>query len=111
LDTPLLFAMVAIIIATVIIITVIFLRKALRQAREIGLSESVIKKTVRVSGIFSIVPSIPIAIGLAAMGLAREAADRVVFMEARQVVDAGTPQKLFNQAKNPRIQAFLSKIL
>ena len=66
-DTPLLFAMAAIIIATVIIIAVIFLRKALRQAREIGLAENVIKKTVRVSGIFSIVPSIPIAIGLAAM--------------------------------------------
>ena len=59
--------MAAIIIATVIIIAVIFLRKALRQAREIGLAENVIKKTVRVSGIFSIVPSIPIAIGLAAM--------------------------------------------
>ena len=45
------------------------------------------------------------------MGLAREAADRVVFMEAGQVVDTGTPRELFDEAKNPRIQAFLSKIL
>lgn len=45
------------------------------------------------------------------MGLAREAADRVVFMEAGQIVDSGTPQELFDEAKNPRIQAFLSKIL
>lgn len=45
------------------------------------------------------------------MGLAREAADRVVFMEAGQVVDTGTPKELFDEAKNPRIQAFLSKIL
>lgn len=59
--------MAAIIIATVIVIAGIFLRKALSRAREIGLAEETIKKTVRVSAIFSIVPSIPIAIGLAAM--------------------------------------------
>lgn len=51
------------LIVTVIIIAVAFLRKALPQAREIGLSEGVIKKAVHVSGIFSIVPSIPIAPG------------------------------------------------
>jgi len=45
------------------------------------------------------------------MGLAREAADRVVFMEAGQIVDTGTPKELFDEGKNPRIQAFLSKIL
>ena len=45
------------------------------------------------------------------MGLAREAADRVVFMEAGEIVDTGTPRELFDEAKNPRIQAFLSKIL
>ena len=48
---------------------------------------------------------------LSVLGLAREAADRVVFMEAGQVVDTGTPRELFDEAKNPRIQAFLSKIL
>ena len=45
------------------------------------------------------------------MGLAREAADRVVFMEAGEIVDTGTPRELFDETKNPRIQAFLSKIL
>ncbi|MEA5002957.1 MAG: glutamine ABC transporter ATP-binding protein GlnQ, partial [Christensenella sp.] len=45
------------------------------------------------------------------LGLAREAAERVVFMENGQVVDTGSPKELFDEAKNPRIQAFLSKIL
>ncbi len=45
------------------------------------------------------------------MGLAREAADRVVFMEAGEIVDSGTPKELFDTGKNPRIQSFLSKIL
>jgi len=66
-DTPLLFTIAAIIIATVIIIAIVFLRKAMARAKEIGMPDSVVKKTVRVSAVFSIVPSIPIAIGLAAM--------------------------------------------
>lgn len=66
-DTPLLFTMAAVIIAAVIIIAVLFLRRAMARAKEIGMPAELVKKTVRVSAVFSIVPSIPIAIGLAAM--------------------------------------------
>lgn len=45
------------------------------------------------------------------MGLARDAADKVVFMENGLVVDAGTPAYLFGPDSNERVQAFLSKIL
>ena len=45
------------------------------------------------------------------MGLARDAADKVVFMENGLVVDEGTPAYLFGPDSNERVQAFLSKIL
>ena len=45
------------------------------------------------------------------MGLARDAADRVVFMENGLVVDQGTPGYIFGETDNARIRAFLSKIL
>lgn len=45
------------------------------------------------------------------MGLAREAGDRVLFMDDGVIVEEGTPEQLFNHPQNPRTQAFLSKIL
>lgn len=45
------------------------------------------------------------------MGLAREAADKVVFMENGLVVDQGTPSHIFDETDSPRIKSFLSKIL
>lgn len=45
------------------------------------------------------------------MGFAHDAADRVVFMDAGQLVEEGPPQLLFSQPKNPRTQAFLSRSL
>ena len=45
------------------------------------------------------------------MGLAREAADKVVFMENGLVVDQGTPHYLFDETDNARVKSFLSKIL
>lgn len=45
------------------------------------------------------------------MGLARDAADKVVFMENGLVVDEGTPGYIFGETDNARIKAFLSKIL
>ena len=45
------------------------------------------------------------------MGLARDAADTVVFMENGLVVDEGAPAYLFGPDSNERVQAFLSKIL
>lgn len=45
------------------------------------------------------------------MGLAREAADKVVFMENGLIIDEGTPCHIFDETDNERIQSFLSKIL
>jgi len=45
------------------------------------------------------------------MGFAREVAHRVVFMDEGRVVEEGTAQELFDRPRNPRLQAFLSKIL
>jgi polar amino acid transport system ATP-binding protein len=45
------------------------------------------------------------------MGFARRVADRVVFMDDGRVVEQGTPEVFFTQAKDARTQAFLGKIL
>jgi ABC-type polar amino acid transport system ATPase subunit len=45
------------------------------------------------------------------MGFAREVAHRVVFMDEGRIVEEGTAQELFDRPRNPRLQAFLSKIL
>jgi glutamine transport system ATP-binding protein len=45
------------------------------------------------------------------MGFAREVAHRVVFMDEGRIVEEGTAGEVFDHARNPRTQAFLSKIL
>ena len=45
------------------------------------------------------------------MGFAREVADRMVFMDEGVVVEEGPPEEMFLRPKQPRTQAFLSKIL
>lgn len=45
------------------------------------------------------------------MGFAREVADRVVFMDAGQIVEQNTPQEFFERPQHPRAVDFLSKIL
>lgn len=45
------------------------------------------------------------------MGFAREVGDRVLFMDEGVVVEQGTPEEIFNNARNERTKAFLSKIL
>jgi polar amino acid transport system ATP-binding protein len=45
------------------------------------------------------------------MGFARNAASRVVFMEAGQIVAEGPPRELFDNPSNERMRQFLSKIL
>ena len=45
------------------------------------------------------------------MGFARRVAHRVVFMDAGQVVEIGTPQEFFAAPKTDRGKQFLSKIL
>jgi len=45
------------------------------------------------------------------MGFARIAADRVVMMDDGQIVEEGTPERLFDAPESERTQQFLSKIL
>ena len=45
------------------------------------------------------------------MGFAREVADRVIFMDGGAILEENTPAELFDNARNPRTQAFLSKVL
>jgi general L-amino acid transport system ATP-binding protein len=45
------------------------------------------------------------------MGFARQVADRVVFMDRGEVVEVGTPERIFNDPQTDRLQLFLSQIL
>lgn len=45
------------------------------------------------------------------MGFAREVGDRVVFMDAGQIVEVGPPEHFFQNPREARTRAFLSKIL
>ena len=45
------------------------------------------------------------------MGFARSVADRIVFMDEGQVVEASTPEQFFTQPRTGRGRAFLSSIL
>lgn len=45
------------------------------------------------------------------MGFAREVADRVIFMADGSIVEAGTPQQIFDEPKEERTRNFLSKVL
>jgi len=45
------------------------------------------------------------------MGFAREVGDRVVFMDAGQIVEVGPPDHFFTAPREARTQSFLSKIL
>jgi general L-amino acid transport system ATP-binding protein len=45
------------------------------------------------------------------MGFAKEVANRVVFMDAGQIIEANTPANFFANPQHPRTKLFLSQIL
>jgi general L-amino acid transport system ATP-binding protein len=45
------------------------------------------------------------------MGFARQVADRVVFMDHGEVVESGSPQRMFENPQTDRLKLFLSQIL
>ncbi|MGU3575331.1 amino acid ABC transporter ATP-binding protein [Brucellaceae bacterium C25G] len=45
------------------------------------------------------------------IGFAREAADRVVFMDGGKVVEMGTPQEVIDNPQHPRTRSFLSRFI
>lgn len=48
---------------------------------------------------------------LAAMGFAREVADRVIFMDDGVIVEERPPVEMFSSPLHDRTKAFLSKVL
>ena len=45
------------------------------------------------------------------MGFAREVANRVLFLDAGELIEEGTPAELFDNPKQERVKEFLSKVL
>ena len=45
------------------------------------------------------------------MGFAREVGDRILFMDAGNIVEQGTPEEIYSHPKNSRTIDFLSKVL
>jgi general L-amino acid transport system ATP-binding protein len=45
------------------------------------------------------------------MGFARQVADRVVFMDRGEIVESGTPLRMFEDPQTDRLKLFLSQIL
>ncbi len=45
------------------------------------------------------------------MGFAREVGDRVIFVDGGNILEEGTPEEIFSNAKEERTRSFLSKIL
>jgi general L-amino acid transport system ATP-binding protein len=45
------------------------------------------------------------------MGFAKQVADRVIFMDAGQIVEENEPNEFFNNPQNDRTKLFLSQIL
>lgn len=63
----LLFVLVGAGIAYVMVQCVLFLRISLKRAKELGIEKQVISNTIKSSAVFTIAPSIAVALGLAAM--------------------------------------------
>jgi len=45
------------------------------------------------------------------MGFARQAADRIIFMDEGRILESATPEKFFADPEHERTRAFLSQIL
>lgn len=45
------------------------------------------------------------------MGFAREVADRIIYMDEGQIIEAGTPEEVFENPQNERTKSFLSHII
>ncbi len=45
------------------------------------------------------------------MGFARQVADRVIFMDAGEIIEQGPPDAFFDNPQNERTKAFLSQIV
>ncbi len=64
---PILFVMVGAIIALVLAQSFYFLFKAVKRAKELGISSETVKKTVTSSAIFTVAPAIAVLVGVVAL--------------------------------------------
>lgn len=66
-DFALVFTLGALIVAVIITMAVFFLARAIKRAKAINMDMSKVKTAIRTSAVFSIVPSIPIVLGVGIM--------------------------------------------
>lgn len=66
-DSPILFIMIGILIAVVLAQSIYFLIRAVRRAKEIGISSSTVKKTISSAAVFTIAPAVAILVGVVAL--------------------------------------------
>ena len=64
---PILFAIVAGIIALVLAQSVFFLLRAIKRAKELGIAKSTISKTISSAAIFTIAPAVAVLVGVVAL--------------------------------------------
>ncbi len=66
-NAPILYILVGLIIAAVLAQSIYFLVRALRRAKELGITPTVIKKTVSSSAVFTIAPAVSILVSVLAL--------------------------------------------
>lgn len=66
-NSPIIYVMVGAIIALVLAQSVFFLVRAIKRARELGISSSTVKKTVSSAAVFTIAPAIAVLVGVVAL--------------------------------------------
>ncbi|MBR7133808.1 MAG: DUF5058 family protein [Clostridia bacterium] len=66
-NSPILFILVGILIAVVLAQSVYFLLKAVKRAKELGISASTVKKTITSSAVFTVAPAIAVLVGVVAL--------------------------------------------
>ena len=66
-NSPVLYAIVGILIALVLAQSIYFLVRAVKRAKEIGISKSTVKKTIGSAAVFTIAPAVAILVGVVAL--------------------------------------------
>ena len=64
---PILFILVGAIIAVVLAQSLYFLLRAMKRAKELGISKETVKKTISSAAIFTIAPAIAVLVGVVAL--------------------------------------------
>ncbi len=66
-NSPILYILVGIVIVVVLSQSVYFLVKALKRAKQLGIADSTIKKTVSSAAVFTVAPAIAVLVGVVAL--------------------------------------------